>query len=220
MWPSSHDSCAETLAQAVSAGHLPAVTPVPILRRADESRPPPADHLLLRGHPTHLSLLSRARFLALLLAALVVAVPLAVAPPADAAVKKPLDIVKVYYDPPGRDYSKNSEYVKEYIQVKNTGKTTLTLTGYVIRDNGPQKYTFPKGFKIAPGKTVTIRSGTGKNTSTTLYWGKASFIWNNTGDTARLYSSKGTLLESCRYKGGAYKGSSTYARSDKTTAYC
>ena len=42
----------------------------------------------------HLSLLSRARFLALLLAALVVAVPLAVAPPADAAVKKPLDIVK------------------------------------------------------------------------------------------------------------------------------
>lgn len=168
----------------------------------------------------HLPLLSRARFLALLLAALVVAVPLAVAPPADAAVKKPLDIVKVYYDPPGRDHSKNSEYVKEYIQVKNTGKTTLTLTGYVIRDNGPQKYTFPKGFKIAPGKTVTIRSGTGKNTSTTLYWGKASFIWNSTGDTARLYSSKGALLESCRDKGGAYKGSSTYARSDKTTAYC
>ena len=44
----------------------------------------------------HLPPLSRARFLALLLAALVVAVPLAVAPPADAAVKKPLDIVKVY----------------------------------------------------------------------------------------------------------------------------
>ena len=168
----------------------------------------------------HLPLLSRARFLALLLAALVVAVPLAVAPPADAAVKKPLDIVKVYYDPPGRDYSRNSEYVKEYIQVKNTGKTTLTLTGYVIRDNGPQKYTFPKGFKIAPGKTVTIRSGTGKNTSTTLYWGKASFIWNNTGDTARLYNDKGKLLESCKYKGVRKKASKGYVRSTTTTAFC
>ena len=168
----------------------------------------------------HLPLLSRARFLALLLAALVVAVPLAIAPPADAAVKKPLDIVKVYYDPPGRDYSRNSEYVKEYIQVKNTGKTTLTLTGYVIRDNGPQKYTFPKGFKIAPGKTVTIRSGTGKNTSTTLYWGKASFIWNNTGDTARLYNDKGKLLESCKYKGVRKKASKGYVRSTTTTAFC
>ncbi|MFI8776874.1 lamin tail domain-containing protein [Brachybacterium paraconglomeratum] len=168
----------------------------------------------------HLPLLSRARFLALLLAALVVAVPLAIAPPADAAVKKPLDIVKVHYDPPGRDYSKNSEYVKEYIQVKNTGKTTLTLTGYVIRDNGPQKYTFPRGFKIAPGKTVTIRSGTGKNTSTTLYWGKASYIWNNTGDTARLYNSKGALLESCKFAGGVKKATKTTVRTDATTAYC
>ena len=168
----------------------------------------------------HLPLLSRARFLALLLAALVIAVPLAVAPPADAAVKKPLHIVKVYYDPPGRDYSKNSEYVKEYIQVKNTGKTTLTLTGYVIRDNGPQKYTFPKGFRIAPGKTVTIRSGTGKNTSATLYCGKASFNWNNTGDTARLYNSKGALLESCKFLSGVKKATKTTVRTDAMTAYC
>ncbi|WP_246956887.1 lamin tail domain-containing protein [Brachybacterium sp. Marseille-Q7125] len=168
----------------------------------------------------HMPLLSRTRFLALLLAALVVAVPLAVAPPADAAVKKPLDIVKVYYDPPGRDYSKNSEYVKEYIQVKNTGKTTLTLTGYVIRDNGPQKYTFPKGTKLAPGKTLTIRSGKGKDTTKTKYWNKSSYIWNNTGDTARLYTNKGKLLESCKYKGGVKKATSTTVRTDATTAYC
>ncbi|PMC74474.1 lamin tail domain-containing protein [Brachybacterium sp. UMB0905] len=169
----------------------------------------------------HMPLLSRARFLAFLLAALVVAVPLAIAPPAaEAAVKKPLDIVKVYYDPPGRDYSKNSEYVKEYIQVKNTGKKTLTLSGYVIRDNGPQKFTFPKGTKLAPGKTLTIRSGKGKNTTKTKYWNKSSYIWNNTGDTARLYNSKGKLLESCKYKGGVKKASKGYVRSTTTTAYC
>lgn len=169
----------------------------------------------------HLPLLSRARFLAMLLAALVVAVPLAIAPPAaEAVVKKPLDIVKVYYDPPGKDYSKNSYYVKEYIQVKNTGTKTLTLTGYVLRDNGPQKFTFPKGTKLAPGKTLTIRSGTGKNTSSTLYWNTSSYIWNNTGDTARLYNSKSALLESCQYKGVRKTATKTYARTTATTAYC
>ena len=169
----------------------------------------------------NLHLYSRARFLALLLAALVVAVPIAIAPPAaEAAVKKPLDIVKVYYDPPGKDHAKNSGYVKEYIQVKNTGKKTLTLTGYVIRDNGPQKFTFPKGTKLAPGKTLTIRSGKGKNTTKTKYWNKSSYIWNNTGDTARLYTDKGKLLESCKYKGVRKNATTTYVRSTSTTAYC
>ena len=169
----------------------------------------------------HLSLPSRARFLAMLLAVLVVAIPLAISPPAaEAVVKKPLDIVKVYYNPPGKDYSKNSEYVKEYIQVKNTGTKPLTLTGYVLRDNGPQKFTFPKGTKIAPGKTLTIRSGKGKNTSSTLYWNKSSSIWNNTGDTARLHNSKGTLLESCKYKGVRKTATKTYVRTTATTAYC
>lgn len=163
----------------------------------------------------------RARFLAVLLAALVLAAPLFLAPPAvEAAVKTPLDVVKVHYDPKGKDYAKNSGYVQEYIQVKNTSKSTLTLTGYTIRDNGPQKYTFPKGFKLAPGKTLTIRSGTGKNTATTMYWGKASYIWNNTGDTARLYNAKGTLLESCKFLGGVKKATKTTVRTDATTAYC
>ena len=169
-----------------------------------------------------LSFAPRARFLVALLAAVLMASVLAIAPPAaEAAVKKPLDIVKVYYDPPGKDHSKNSGYTKEYIQVKNTGKKTLTLTGYTIRDNGPQKFTFPKGTKLKPGKTLTIRSGKGKSSSSTLYWGKSSYIWNNTGDTARLHSNKGKLLESCAYKGGTHKKATKKSvRTTTTTAFC
>lgn len=169
-----------------------------------------------------LSLAPRARALVALLAAVLVASLLAIAPPAaEAAVTKPLDVVKVYYDPPGKDHSKNSGYTQESIQVKNTGKKTLTLSGYTIRDNGPQKFSFPKGTKLKPGKTLTIRSGKGRNTASTLYWGKASYIWNNTGDTARLYSNKGTLLESCAYKGGTHKKATKKSvRTTTTTAYC
>ena len=147
------------------------------------------------------SVLTRARFLAVvLLSVLLVAATMALAAPAaEAAVVKPLDIVKIHFDPPGKDLAKNSGYNQEYIQVKNTGSSTLTLTGYVIRDNGPQKFSFPTGTKLGAGKTLTIRSGTGRNSSSTLYWNKASYIWNNTGDSARTYTDKGKLLETCTY---------------------
>ncbi len=148
------------------------------------------------------SLSTRAPLLpALLVLGLIVAM-FSAAPPADAAVIKPLDIVKIYFDPPGKDEPKNSGYNKEFIVVKNTGTKSLTLTGYVIRDSGPQKFTFPRGTTLGAGKSLTIRSGTGKNSSSTLYWGKKSYIWNNTGDTARSYDAKGRLLETCTYKGG------------------
>ncbi|UQN28523.1 lamin tail domain-containing protein [Brachybacterium kimchii] len=176
----------------------------------------------------HLPLLQRARFqdahirplLALLLLLALVAGPLAIAPSADAATKKPLDIVKIVYDPSGRDTWKNGHLNKEYIVLKNTGKKTLSLTGYTLRDNGPQRFRFPKGTKIKPGKTLTIRSGKGKNTSSTLYWGTKSYIWNNTHDTARTYNSKGKKLESCTYKKLTKKATKKYVRTTATTAYC
>lgn len=167
------------------------------------------------------ALSGRARILLLaLLAAATLAAPMTIAPAADAATVKPLDIVSVYYDPPGTDKSTNSGYTKEYIVLKNTGRTTLTLTGYTVRDNGPQKFTFPKGFTLGAGKSVTIRSGKGKNSSSTLYWNKSSYIWNNTGDTARTYNSTGKLLESCTYRGGSHKATKTSVRTSSTTAYC
>ena len=88
--------------------------------------------------------------------------------------------------------------------MKNTGKSTLTLTGYVLRDSGPKKFAFPKGTKLKAGKTLTIRTGKGKNTASTLYWNNKGYVWNNTGDTARTYNAKGKLLESCTYKGGKH----------------
>lgn len=141
----------------------------------------------------------------ILAAAALLAAPLAIAPAAEAAVVKPLDIVKIHFDPPGADKMNNAGYNKEFIQLKNTGTTTLNLTGYRILDSGPQKFTFPKNFKLAKGKTVTIRSGKGSNSATALYWGTSSYIWNNTGDTARLLNPKGKVLEICKHGRGSTK---------------
>ena len=43
-----------------------------------------------------------------------------------------------------------------------------------------QGYSFPTGFSIRPGVTVTLFSGRGTRTATHLYWGRTSGeVWGN-----------------------------------------
>lgn len=130
-------------------------------------------------------------------AAAVALVPLALPVAADAAVKRPVDIVRVHFNPAGADRPGGEG--REFIELRNTSGRTIDLTGYVIRDSGPQTYRFPRGFRLAAGRTVIVRSGTGRNAGSTLYWGKRSYIWNNTGDVARLYSPRGAQIETCDF---------------------
>lgn len=85
---------------------------------------------------------------------------------------------------------------QEYVKIANTGKTAVNLKGWKIRDShNYHTYTFPS-YTLKAKSTVTLRSGSGKNTATTLYWNKYSFIWNNTGDKAYLYNAQGKLVSS------------------------
>lgn len=123
---------------------------------------------------------------------------LAIAPAAEAAVVKPIDLVKVHFDPAGRDRMNNAGYNQEFFQIKNTGTRTVDLTGYTVKDKGTKHtFRFPKGTKIAKGATITVRSGKGRNTSSTLYFQTSTYVWNNDGDEARLYNNRGQLVEKC-----------------------
>jgi hypothetical protein len=83
---------------------------------------------------------------------------------------------------------------QEYVQIANTGTTAVNLNGWKITDQGAlHVYTF-SGYSLKAKSTVTLRSGSGNNTATTLYWNKYSFIWNNTGDKASLYNAQGKLV--------------------------
>jgi len=44
-------------------------------------------------------------------------------------------------------------------------------------------YTFPGGFTLDPGETVTVYTGSGTDTDSELYWGSGRAVWNNGGDT-------------------------------------
>ena len=48
-----------------------------------------------------------------------------------------------------------------------------------------------------------LRTGKGRNTSTTLYWGRSggtfAYIWNQSKDTGYLRNARGQLVHSCSY---------------------
>jgi len=61
---------------------------------------------------------------------------------------------------------------------------------------GNQVFTFPEGFRLGKGKTVTITSGPKayEDSPSVLKW-TFSTIWNNDGDPAELLDDKGRLSE-------------------------
>lgn len=135
------------------------------------------------------------------LAAVSVAVgmTLPLAAPADAATT--LKFARFYADQPGSDTPYTTTRLnREYIQVKNVTRKTISLNGYLIHDRkNYHVYRFPKTFRLGAGKTVTVHTGKGRNTSTNLYWGMRSMVWNNTTDTAYLMKGR-TKVASCTYK--------------------
>jgi Lamin Tail Domain len=95
----------------------------------------------------------------------------------------------------------NHQLNREYVTMTNTGTTTRTLTGWTVRDLAHHVYTFPS-FKLGPGASVRLHAGKGTNTGTDLYWGRGSYVWNNTGDKATSRDSTGALKDTCTWGDG------------------
>lgn len=86
----------------------------------------------------------------------------------------------------------------ETVAVLNGGTSPADLTGWSIHDEGaPHTYRFSAGYTLAPGASVTIRSG-GPAGPGELAWTNQN-VWNNTGDTAYLVNAGGavTSTRSC-----------------------
>jgi Lamin Tail Domain len=125
-------------------------------------------------------------------------VVLTVATPAQAAAR--MQIGEIWYNSPGSDRGGNASLNHEWVQLHNTSGSWITMTGWTLRDPKHHVYTFGT-YKIKPHGYVKIHTGKGTNTQTDRYWGKAWYVWNNTGDTATLRDNRGRLLDQCTYKG-------------------
>jgi len=87
---------------------------------------------------------------------------------------------------------------EEIVVIKNNDAVDIDMSGWsLVSVKGDQVFTFPEGFRLGKGKTVTITSGPKayEDSPSVLKW-TSSTIWNNDGDPAELLDDKGRLVSS------------------------
>jgi competence protein ComEC len=104
-------------------------------------------------------------------------------------------VSEVRLDADGDD---NANLNDEWVRLTNRGTTPVDLTGWVVKDtSASHRYSFPAGFILEAGASVTVRTGCGTDTPTDLHWcSQGSAVWNNSGDTAFLLDPAGNIVDS------------------------
>lgn len=141
-----------------------------------------------------------ARFIAPIAAA---AVATLVMLPGQAQAAGPLHIAKIWYDSPGSDNRSAASLNAEWVQIKNSTTKPVNLKGWTLTDASRHKYTFG-AFTLKAGKTVTVKTGKGTNTSSTLFQQRGAYVWNNDKDTATLRRSTNAVHDTCSYNSTRY----------------
>ena len=118
--------------------------------------------------------------------------PNACGPAASTAVR----ITRVEADPPGRD---DQHLDDEDAVIANTGDGDIDgdvdLTGWKLRDDSTSnRFAFPAGFTLAPGREVTVHAGPGDPTADDLYWDRGQPVWDNDRDLALLLDPHGNVV--------------------------
>ncbi|MEU9924083.1 lamin tail domain-containing protein [Streptomyces griseoluteus] len=109
-----------------------------------------------------------------------------------------VQIHRVYFDSPGKDTRSNSSLNGEWVQLKNTSRSAVSLNGWILKDASNHKYSFPN-VKIGAGKYMKVHTGSGRDTTSDKYQGRRAYVWNNTSDTATLTKSNGSKVDTCSW---------------------
>ncbi len=113
-----------------------------------------------------------------------------------------VQITKVRSDPPGNEVSKPNT---EYVRVTNNGTQTFSMIGYEVRIGGWTRE-FRPADTLAPGASLTISIGQGRDHASQRYFGMPHAILNNTGDVVNLRSFDARIIDCYSY--GRFRGHS------------
>ncbi|WP_343237974.1 lamin tail domain-containing protein [Streptomyces sp. SID2999] len=109
-----------------------------------------------------------------------------------------VQIHRVHFNSPGKDARSNSSLNGEWVQLKNTSRSAVSLKGWVLKDASNHKYSFPN-VTLGAGKYVKVHTGSGRDTASDKYQGRRAYVWNNTSDTATLTKSNGSKVDTCSW---------------------
>ena len=122
-------------------------------------------------------------------------------PPAPSTPVGALQFTRIQYDSPGTDTGSNTSLNGEWFRVTNRTTKAVALKGWTVRDAAGNIYRFASGASLRAGGNLYVR--TGKGTAGTpvdnSYWNRATYVWNNGGDTATVRDAAGKTIDSCRW---------------------
>lgn len=111
----------------------------------------------------------------------------------------PVAITTLQYAGPLDDQNPNNEFVELNIDTRFSSGSSYSLSGFTLRNNAGERFSFPSGFSIRSGDPVRVYSGSGTNSGTRLYWNRGSGAWNNSGDCAALVRSNNNRMYRLSY---------------------
>lgn len=79
----------------------------------------------------------------------------------------------------------------EIVVIQNNGPEAVALNGWRLQDSSGSTYVFPE-FTLYPSGMLQVHTAAGEDSSTDLYWGRGTAVWQ-TGEIAALYDSRGIL---------------------------
>jgi hypothetical protein len=82
----------------------------------------------------------------------------------------------------------------EAVVIRYTGADDLDLTGWHLKDNDGQTFTFPP-FKLFKDGAVQVHSAGGTNTAIDLFWGQRQAAWRS-GQSVLLTTPEGDVQDS------------------------
>jgi len=105
------------------------------------------------------------------------------------------EIAEISFDPPGRD---EEDLNGEWVKIVSTTDAPIDMAGFTLSDYAGHEYKF--GELLLPGRSaVTVFTGSGTDTPSSLYWGSKTPIWNNRGDTVYLRDADSELVDVYSY---------------------
>ncbi|GGW33800.1 hypothetical protein GCM10010503_07340 [Streptomyces lucensis JCM 4490] len=103
-------------------------------------------------------------------------------------------ISHVQADAPGMDDRSSRSLNREWVDVTNSTRRAVNLSGWTLSDADGRTYTF-RHVWLAGRATVRVHTGYGRDTRTDLFQARRHEVWDNNRDTAILRNDRGRLVD-------------------------
>ncbi|MFG3295113.1 lamin tail domain-containing protein [Streptomyces sp. NPDC048179] len=122
----------------------------------------------------------------------------AAAPHAAAAPRDAVVISAVQHDVQGRAAFSNRALNREWVDVTNTSRRDVNLSGWTLSDADGQSYTF-RHYRLEGRSTVRVHTGEGRDTMKDLYQDRRRSVLNHDSDTVTLRTDRGRYVDSASW---------------------